>query len=480
MIPAISIKNIGPIVSLSLPVPPDGGVVTLTGPNGSGKTTALAAISAAISGRGKPPLRDLAERGEVVAAGVKLTVGRSVRRAGELEVTTLEGRLSVADLVDPGIADPARADATRIKALVGLSGVGLSRDDLGGFPPDMLDGLDLADPVAAMAELKRRLDIGGREYEKLAKAEGGRAAAMIEQAGDDGDAPSVESAMAALTEAQRRLDRLVAEKSDAVAAKARAKEARERLERVPAADVAAAEAEVLSRTASADALREEAQALKAKYNAAVEAFKAEQALLDVALERFTAARQTALLRDQIERQLAESTPPEPSDADLAEADADLSAKRAALSAAERARQAVELRRHGAEKSAEADRLAAEALALRRQAKQTDEVLSEIVADLPSCPLRVADGRLAIDTARGPTLFGELSHGERWRVALDIAIGAVGAGGLLVIPQEAWEGLDNRNRAVVAERAKAGKVVVLTAECGDGELAGAVMAAGAPE
>jgi L-lactate utilization protein LutC len=60
-------------------------------------------------------------------------------------------------------------------------------------------------------------------------------------------------------------------------------------------------------------------------------------------------------------------------------------------------------------------------------------------------------------------------GERWRIALEIVIAAVGEGGLLVIPQEAWEGLDPQNREAIAQQAKSARVVILTAECADSEL-----------
>ncbi|MBK8191523.1 MAG: hypothetical protein IPK79_13880 [Vampirovibrionales bacterium] len=117
----------------------------------------------------------------------------------------------------------------------------------------------------------------------------------------------------------------------------------------------------------------------------------------------------------------------------------------------------------------AQEYAEEAKELREKAKQTDEVLSEIVAEIPACPLRVVDGRLVTDTKRGATFYSDLSAGERWRIALDIAIQAVGTGGLLVIPQEAWEGLDPQNRDAIAKQAKAARVVILTAECSDSEL-----------
>jgi hypothetical protein len=103
----------------------------------------------------------------------------------------------------------------------------------------------------------------------------------------------------------------------------------------------------------------------------------------------------------------------------------------------------------------AQEYADEAKELREKARQTDEVLSEIVAEIPACPLRVIDGRLVTNTKRGATFYSDLSAGERWRIALDIAIQAVGTGGLLVIPQEAWEGLDPyANRAAIDAQAKA--------------------------
>ena len=120
-------------------------------------------------------------------------------------------------------------------------------------------------------------------------------------------------------------------------------------------------------------------------------------------------------------------------------------------------------------SVSAQEHAQEAIDLRAKAKQTDEVLSEIVSTLSGCPLTVIEGRLSTQTKRGPTFYADLSMGERWRIALEIAIAAVGEGGLLVIPQEAWEGLDPQNREAIAKQAKAARVVILTAECYDSEL-----------
>jgi hypothetical protein len=110
----------------------------------------------------------------------------------------------------------------------------------------------------------------------------------------------------------------------------------------------------------------------------------------------------------------------------------------------------------------------QAAKLREAAKGTDEVLSAVVAKTGS-RLRVEAGRLVLDTKRGVTYFADLSHGERWKIALDIAIEAVGEGGLLTCPQEAFESLDPDNRRLVHEHLIGSGVVMLTAEADAGEL-----------
>lgn len=68
--------------------------------------------------------------------------------------------------------------------------------------------------------------------------------------------------------------------------------------------------------------------------------------------------------------------------------------------------------------------------------------------------------------RGVTPYAELSAGERWRIALDVAVGALPSHGVLTVPQEAWEGLDPENRRLVAEHVRDRGVVLLTAEASE--------------
>ncbi|MCB1767470.1 MAG: AAA family ATPase [Candidatus Competibacteraceae bacterium] len=467
----IEIKNIGPIASVTIPVPEAGGVVVLTGRNGSGKSHALEAVNAATTGKGKPPLKDMAKSGTVSVPGVTITVGRSVRRQGELQVETLEGRLSVADLVDPGLADPIRADATRIKALVGLSGATIDPGDLHGFPENLLDGLNLDDPVSAMAELRKRLNIGANEYEKMAAKDESAANALLESLEDLSES-AIDPAQAQerVTAALRAVDALTKQEELAIESDKRNKSARERLALIPVVDVDAAQREAARLeevTADKKAL---ALKLKAEYEVALTDYKTSVVDKDAAAAAVHAASDQAKLRAELERQISESRIEKPSADEMKAADAELTAAKAEQAKAAQQQAMNQQRAKSDELFSSSQEHAKEAIDLRRKAKQTDEVLSEIVSTLAGCPLTFIEGRLSAQTKRGPTFYSELSMGERWRIALDIAIAAVGKGGLLVIPQEAWEGLDPPNREAIAQQAKSARVVILTAECADSELA----------
>ena len=115
-------------------------------------------------------------------------------------------------------------------------------------------------------------------------------------------------------------------------------------------------------------------------------------------------------------------------------------------------------------------------AFRVAAQWTEQVVTEAIANVAPRGLKVAGGRLVIHhEVRGKEVpFADLSQGERWRVALDVAIDAVGEHALLVIRQEAWEGLDRENRKAVAAHARSRTTVLMTAEATDGPLSAAVL------
>jgi len=460
----IEIKNIGPIASVTIPVPEAGGVVVLTGRNGSGKSHALEAVSAATTGKGKPPLKDMAKSGVVSVPGVTMTVGRSVRRQGELQVETLEGRLSIADLVDPGFVDPERADAKRIKALVGLSKADISEGDLHGFPENLTKDLSLDDPVSAMSELRKRLNIGANEYEKFSEKDAAAATAILESLVDVDNHIDPTAAQERVTAAIRALDALQNQVELAEAAKVRIDAALGRLAELPAVDLDKALQEAARLEVETAQKKASAIELKARYESALADYKQSAEDFRIAGAHYDSKSEQSKLRAELERQIQEAHVETPSADALSAAASELESAKATQAKAAQQQVMAQQRERADALILTAQEYADEAKELREKARKTDEVLSEIVSDIPACPLRVIDGRLVTDTKRGATFYADLSAGERWRIALDIAIQAVGTGGLLVIPQEAWEGLDPANRAAIDAQAKGEQVVVLTAEC----------------
>lgn len=468
----IELANVGPVEKVSIPVPEEGGIVVLRGRNGKGKSRALDAVEAAITGRGKVEVRDGQSRAEVEGLGVRLVVGRSTRRTGELEVETLDGRLSVAELVDPGLKNPEAADSRRIKALAQVSGIlpsaGLFYRILEGIDAaglNLFDG-DEQDLVAMADRVKRRLEAAARSAEEkatLARARGD--AANARAATIDTEAPAdADRLQADLFAAMEHQQKLTAEATAALAAKNSTEAARVSLEAAESryegptleqAIIAADEAR-----GDYDRAKEEVRRLEA---ALAEAEKAEadkrQALSAAVTARHTAENHFRLL-GSLRQQLC-PPPAGPSDDDLAAASSRVADARKAIETGALIRKAREDKAAADEFRAEAAKHAETGAKLRAAAAGTDSVLSEAVSK--GSRLRVRDGRLMLDTPRGETYFADLSAGERWKLALDVAIDAVGQRGVFTIPQEAWEGLDPINRRELAEHVAGRGVVILTAE-----------------
>lgn len=473
----IEIQDIGPVHRLSLPIPSQGGVVVLRSRNGRGKTRSLHAVESLLSNREKPSVRDGALSGKIEGLGVTITVARSSRRAGELEVTSLDGRLSIADLVDPQLKTPEAADARRIKALVTTSGIepspdlfyGLfgSRDEFEAVVSS--SAVESGDLVLMADKIKRDCEAAARKAESDADHAEGRAKGAIEAAGQvdteeihDSEILSMEleTAIAAKSKIEEQLDAHQKAMDAAELAKHRLEKANaeyqgpslavcQEAEEIAANGVAVANETVRKLEEALAQARADAEQARNKQGAAITARK-------------QAERHEQMIctwREQIEQTI----PAKPTE----------DAVNAAAARVREARTAVErgaVIRAALEKHREAEQHASNALAHRKRAMQlrniakgTDEVLSSVVAKAGT-PLRVEAGRLVLNTKRGDTYYADLSHGERWKIALDVAIHAVGRGGVIVLQQEAWEGLDPIARQAIVEHVKGSEVVILTAEC----------------
>jgi ABC-type molybdenum transport system ATPase subunit/photorepair protein PhrA len=485
---SVVIENVGAISSQVIPVPDGGGVVVMRGPNGIGKTTALDCVSALVNG-GKPPsLRDGAKRGLIEGLGAKITVGLSSRRTGEIEVRSLEGRLDVSDIVDPGIASVEAADARRIRALVAVSGVTATAETFADLVPGGADEIEQhvsektlgsGDVLEIGGAVKRLLESMARQVETQAENAEGKAKTLAAIAGPVSEDEPHDAAklQADFEDAVRRRQSLESQAAAWRKAQATIAECNAALSASESADAA---------VSSADELRSRSKALVALFDVqqrkivdlerqlAVASAELQQTRNDIRNidELLAASKRDKERTDALKKMLDEATLFQAVEANQVEA-ACLCVQMAsdAMERGALVRERLSKRVEADAAYAEVKKLRAKAVRLRDSAAGTDGILSDLVAKL-GVPLqvKVIDGktRLVTETGRGVTPFSELSAGERWRMALDIAIEAVGPRGLLVIRQEAWEGLDPINRQEIASHCRERGAVVITAAASGGE------------
>lgn len=481
----IGIENVGAIASVEIPLPEEGGFVVLKGTHGVGKSTALRATESLASGNGTIEKRDGTLEGRVSGFGASLTVKKVVRRSGraEIAVESLAGRLSLADIVDPHIKDPLAADAYRIKSLLSIAGVKPSPADFHRpivhlVGPDVefdriVGNIDGLEAVVMAARVKRSIEKAAREIESSSDRTAGEAAAFRQEAaGCDGiELRDPVELQADLEDAIRREAKL----KSGLAAFERDMEGRrltkEKLDAARAAytgpedDVAAAELERASNDVAAQSRKvaqlhrqlEEAQMLKAEYERAEE--RAELAA-EKARAHFGNLKtwQSIINARTIEAPTAE---------ELAGAAEVIAIGRREIETQAIARKAKAAEQSAITAEAKSAEYAERAAKLREAAAKTDDVLSGMVAKL-DCPLRVKNDRLVLDTDRGEELFADLSDGERYAIAFDLAIPRLPPNGLLTLSQAAYGELAPATRRDLNAKLKARGVCCLTAEATDDE------------
>jgi energy-coupling factor transporter ATP-binding protein EcfA2 len=480
----ISIRDIGPIEHLRLPIPEEGGVVVLRGRNGLGKSTALRAIDTAVSGRGRIEHRDGAVAGVVEACGITVKAMRNQTRTGELEVASLEGRFSIADLVDPKLKEPGAADAKRIKALVQLTGQradpSLFYELVGGqriFQELVsLKAIEAEDLVQMAGQVKRDLETKARDLkEEAAKVNisaetSRRAAEGINTTLSDDAQKLADDHRIAVAE----LERLKAVRNAAIVAESKLATARESLSSVERNYSGATVKQAHDQADDCKRACDETAAVLARAEEAVRIAREEHARNQLKLQNAIETLKTAEAHETAMAQwradlgiiVPENTV---SDEDIANAEADVAAALEAIETGIKVREAKKRLKEAADFDQKAADLRTKSDALYAAAQGTDTVLSEVVQRL-GCPLRVSHGRLVTTTDRSESeLFAELSRGEQWKIALDIAIEAVGRNGVLVVDQEGWEGIDPVNQRLIHNHLVGTGVVLFTAQCDVGEL-----------
>jgi hypothetical protein len=475
----IAAENLGPIEELTVKLS-NHGVTVLSAPNGSGKSIFLDAAAKLAKGGGKVPLKDHARKGKVDGFGAAITIGRSSRYAGEFEVQSLEGRFDLAELVDPKLKSPTAADTRRIKALVGLTGVTAdpnlfaSHDafcDFGDVVPN--DVSEFSDLVEMAGYVKRSYEQEARRAEKAADTAFGEANACQAMAGEyDADlaglspvelSAELQAALSYQTELKTRAseyERAVQRRQTAV------ERLRELEDAYDGPDIDTAESLC---EASGERLTEQAQVI-ADLEAELQAARNKFVSLKACNEQNHAALKAATQHRDLVAQyntVVDAAMPDDVDAEaMDEALYDVQVSQERLEAAAVARQSAAADHQAKEHKQLALRWRQKAERLRDAGKSTDEVLSSaITCDVLRVESTGGETRLVVDhPRRGKSVpYHELSEGERWRIAIQLGAAQVGEGGLLVIPQEAFESLDTWVRDEIHAEAVQQQVYILTAE-----------------
>lgn len=488
----VDIDNIGPIEHLTIPVKP-GTITVLRGPNGSGKSQALNAVGKVVSGKGSLTSRDGTTGGTASGMGVQVKVGRSGKNSrkitdDELQVEALEDSLNIADLVDPGLKDQAAADDRRIKALISLAGVD---PDIELFIPlvaeldvpgceTLLDEVESDSLVEMAAKIKRLLEKQARDFEEIADKANQNCQTLRKQNEDidlsaECDAEKLEKAyLDALNEHSKVTERLESRSEQAE----RHATAMKSLEKAKAdykgptlhkaqKELALSEERVLER-------KDEVNELRKKLAAAEKELEAAESVVDIRREQAENAQRHESLIASWEETIANGfEPDETLEQQLADASEAVDAAREAQQNGSSVRDAKDREVEATASEGESKQATQDAKKLRDAAAKTNSVLTKVVSGMAG-PFSVnSDMRLVVKHAkRGECFYSDLSHGERWKLGLDVAIEAFKRKeqrGLLCIPQEAFESLDGNNRKIILGHISGTDLAIITAEASRDDL-----------
>ena len=227
----ISIEDVKAIHDVTIPIA-KGTIVKLVGVNGAGKSTAIQALTSAITNKnsGLTP-RDGRMSGKVRMPGVTVSFGAKMSRkkTGEESPVTfavIEDGAGVSKILNPGIKDPVAADKRRLEGILDVIGAKLSVETmqqyLGALYEEFtkarsVDGKGLVDSVN---EIKLFLEAKAREV-KLTVTQCDGAISEI------GVIDDVVEVVASAEDLSKQVEQLAIEVRDAVRDRDRARQALE-------------------------------------------------------------------------------------------------------------------------------------------------------------------------------------------------------------------------------------------------------------
>lgn len=498
----IEVENLGPIQDFSFKLASPG-VTTITAPNGFGKSILIESLANVAAGNGGLPLRHGTEKGRIDGLGVHVSINpKQTRTAGEFAVDHLEGKLNLASLVEPGVKDEIAADKRRIKALISLTGVEADVDLFLKRPEFTEDEFEAtvsseARKATDLVEMATRI---ARDYQAAARGyEGG--AERDQVAADNLRAQLAEVDMTKEHDADKLNDALYdwqrkyAVGSQAVlTAQEKAKaadDARRELknwdERGVPLDAKEAKKAVKAAEEKHENLIKHSDSLVVQLRQLEQSIElCDREIQTAAAEYRSACDHSNAVEDHVKRREAclkaiadAENFKAPSPEELEEINASYRAAKQAMEDGVRVRDArmKQASVKAFEDSAASRRENAERL--RKIATATDNVLSDAIESKWVKIVTEPGGKRVYGYVESKDLWApyhELSATEKWAIAIEIGVERVGEGGLLFIPQEAWEGVDVWNRKFIHEHAKQRGVFILTAEATRDESLGRELAA----
>jgi len=484
---SLTISDIGPIQSLSIPVPEQGGLVILHGASGTGKSTALEAIDVAMGRKGKLPIRDGSLKGSFSGHGVTMTIGRSQQRRGEADCLLLESRYGVEDIVDPGIEDPEKADAARVKALVSFTGI---HPDPAMFYPlvggkKTFDEIARPDTIASddllLMAARFKADLEAKSRDQAGWAANFRQNALASRKSAEGidldapcDAKELQAGVESAVQIKTRLEQedIAVRKAIETAEIGKKAIAKAKTEYDGPSVAQATEAEQRANAAVDMARLAEIEAKKA-YDAAKSAREtAERDATAAVLARRRAEQYQSTIATWTAQVEAAASAKRPNPGDIARAVFAVDQARRAVEDGAMIRRAKDLLADAERTEKQADARQAEADRFREAAHAVDQVLAETLQKSGiKLRLKAVNGqmRLVLPTDRGDELFADLSDGERASEAIQIAVKAVGRGGMITVAQRLFQDLQPAVRVDIARQLREGGVVGYAALVDDGPL-----------
>ena len=489
MVAKIEVHDVGPVIDFEYTMQSPG-LHILRGAQGAGKTTILRTVQLATDGRTdqQPTKRDGAKRGEAIVAGRTVRIAKQVREEGELTVDGL-GDLDLTVLHNPKFADAATRDRYRIKALVRLSGVKADASlfhALLGDRESFDEVVDAAatetdDLVEMAAKIKRSVEKAALATEAQVETARANFRAKMDVVegidfGVEHDATKLNTALQTAVAEHAKLSQ---KRSDALKLIAQAERAGERRDKLRRDYAGLTKTEAVSRqqqaAANVEACIETVRELQRQLASAQagELLAKEQLRSATDMVRAATAHEDALA--EIETTIIHGRDVEcPAEDAVEAASVDVHIRTEDVASGVRVRAAIEARAATDKYDIDAKDFTETATRLRKAAAATFDVLSDAIAAIPECPLRVwndGDGntRLVIATDRDEREpFDDLSDGERWKVIVPMCFAK---NRLIVLPQAAFGELQPTNRMLLSELARKHESYILTAQVDDGELRG---------